>query len=282
MGGVSPLLLYTKGSKLIKVFINGKENLLEPPISILELKNKIRPDADLVILNGFPVSDDIYVSDNDHIFFIKKGEIPLKDEIEYLLVSRHTPGVFERLKKSSVVVAGVGGLGSNIVISLARMGVGRIRFIDFDIVDPSNINRQHYFIDQIGQKKVFALFETVKRINPYLVYEPIDAYLDEKNMPELLTGADIVLEAFDRAEEKAKITRYMLGYQKDTFFIAASGLAGYGDTEKIKITRVKEKFFIVGDMESEAKPGMGLMAPRVAVAGNIQANLAIRILLGDI
>lgn len=267
---------------MIKVFINGKENLLEPPVSISILKSWFRPDADLIILNGFPVEEDIEIKDSDHLFFIKKGEIPSESEIEYLLVSRHTPGVFENLKKSSVVVVGVGGLGSNIVISLARMGVGRIRFIDFDIVDPSNINRQQYFLDQIGQKKVYALLDTVKRINPYLNYEPIDAYIDENNIGELLSDFDVVVEAVDKAEEKAKITKYMLTNKKDTFYIAASGMAGYGDTEKIKITRVKEKFFIVGDMESEAMPGMGLMAPRVAVAANIQANLAIRILMGDI
>jgi len=267
---------------LFNIFINGKETTLETQTSIFEIKKNYYPEADLIILNGFPISYDEPIKNGDHLFFIKKGVALKESEIEYLLVSRHTPGVYDKLKKSSAVIAGVGGLGSNVALSLARMGVGKLRFIDFDIVEPSNINRQQYFVDQIGQKKVFALYDTLRRVNPYLKYDPIDAYLDESNMYSLLSNFDVVIEAFDKAEEKAKITRFMLSNLKDTYFIAASGVAGYGDTKDITVKRIKEKFFLVGDMESEAKPGMGLMAPRVAVAANIQANLAIRILLRDI
>ncbi|ADR17986.1 sulfur carrier protein ThiS adenylyltransferase ThiF [Calditerrivibrio nitroreducens] len=267
---------------MLKIYLNGKETYIEKGVTLYQIRKQFKPHADLIILNSFPANEDMLVEDGDHIFLIKKHEIPSKNEMEYLLISRHTPNIYEKLKNGSVVIAGVGGLGSNIAISLARMGIGRIKFIDFDIVEPSNLNRQQYFIDQLGEKKVFALHETLKRINPYINYEPMDAYLDETNMFDLLSGCDIVLEAFDKAEEKAKLTRFMLKDMKDTFYIAASGVAGYSDTEKIKIFKIREKFFLVGDLESEAKPGMGLMAPRVAVAANIQANLAVRILLGDI
>ncbi|MGC8768946.1 sulfur carrier protein ThiS adenylyltransferase ThiF [Calditerrivibrio sp.] len=267
---------------MLKIYLNGKETHIKEGTTLHQIRRQFKPQADLIILNSFPANENMLIEDGDHIFLIKKSEIPSKDEMEYLLISRHTPNIYEKLKNGSVVIAGVGGLGSNIAISLARMGIGRIRFIDFDIVEPSNLNRQQYFIDQLGEKKVFALYETLKRINPYINYEPVDAYIDENNMFDLLSGFDVVLEAFDKAEEKAKLTRFMLKNMTDCFYIAASGVAGYSDTEKIKILKIKEKFFLVGDQESEAKPGMGLMAPRVAVAANTQANLAVRILLGDI
>jgi len=162
--------------------------------------------------------------------------------MEHLLVSRHTPHVYERLKNSFVGIAGVGGLGSNIAVSLARMGVGRIRFADFDVVEPSNLNRQHYFIDQIGQKKVYALYNTLLRINPYLEYEPMDLFLDNSNYYNVFNNVDIVIEAFDKAEEKSKFASYVLTHLKDKPFIAASGVAGLDDTSNIEIRRIERNF----------------------------------------
>lgn len=266
----------------MNIYVNGKVVEIEDNETTDYVKERYKPYADLIILNGFPINEPVKLKEGDTVVLIKKSEIPTPLEIEYMLTSRHTPGVYEKLKKSSVVVAGVGGLGSNIVVSLARMGVGRIRFADFDIVEPSNINRQYYFIDQIGTKKVFALHDTLMRINPYIKYEPFDNYLDINNMYSMFEDFDIIIEAFDKAEEKSKITGFVLTHFKDKPFIAASGVAGYGDTQEIMIKKIKEHFYIVGDFKTEASMGMGLMAPRVAVAANIQANLAVRILLGDI
>ncbi|MCX8084272.1 MAG: sulfur carrier protein ThiS adenylyltransferase ThiF [Calditerrivibrio sp.] len=267
---------------MINISLNGNIIEIEDDSTAFSIRERYKPDADIIILNGFPITTDAPLKRGDILFLIKRGDQPTPSEIEYLLVSRHTPGIYEKLKKSSVVIAGVGGLGSNVAVSLARMGVGRLRFVDFDVVEPSNLNRQYYFIDQIGQKKVYALSETLKRINPYLTYEPIDIRIDLCNMHTLFYDFDLVIEAFDRAEEKAKLTSFMLKELPDKYYIAASGVAGYGNTDTIKVRRIKERFFLVGDFETEARPGMGLMAPRVGVAANIQANLAVRILLGDI
>lgn len=264
------------------LYVNGKFVELEENETTDSVKEKYKPYADLIILNGYPVSEPVALREGDNVVLIKKSEIPTPLEMEYMLTSRHTPGVYEKLKKSSVVIAGVGGLGSNVAVSLARMGVGRIRFADFDIVEPSNINRQYYFIDQIGMKKVFALYDTLMRINPYLKYEPFDNYLDLSNMYSMFEDFDIIIEAFDKAEEKSKIAGFVLTHFRDKPFIAASGVAGYGDTQEISIKKIKENFYIVGDFKTEASMGMGLMAPRVSVAANSQANLAVRILLGDL
>lgn len=263
----------------MQITVNGKKVALEPPTTTEDVKNSFKSDADIVILNGYPVNEPIILKEMDNVVLIKRGEIPDYSEMEHLLVSRHSPDVYEKLRNSSVGIAGVGGLGSNIAVSLARMGVGRIRFADFDVVEPSNLNRQYYFIDQIGQKKVYALYDTLLRVNPYLKYEPMDLFLDNSNYYNVFNNVDIVIEAFDRAEEKSKLTSFMLNYLKDKPFIAASGVAGLDDTSNIEIRRIKENFFMVGDFTSESSIGTGLMATRVAVAANIQAHLAVRIIL---
>ena len=84
------------------------------------------------------------------------------------MASRHTPGVHALLKQACVGIAGVGGLGSAVAVSLARIGVGKLIIADFDVVEPSNLNRQQYFVDQLGYFKVDALTENLRRINPYV------------------------------------------------------------------------------------------------------------------
>ena len=91
-----------------------------------------------------------------------------KQEIEKAMEERHSSGIQESLRKARVAVAGLGGLGSNIAVSLARIGVGHLHLIDFDRVDITNLNRQQYFISQIGMYKTDAIRENLQRINPYL------------------------------------------------------------------------------------------------------------------
>ena len=88
----------------------------------------------ITILNGFQTFDDYKISENDEVNFIEKGKMPSQDEFESLMCARHTPHVFEKVKASKVAIAGLGGLGSNIAVSLARTGVGHLHLIDFDIV----------------------------------------------------------------------------------------------------------------------------------------------------
>ncbi len=131
--------------------------------------------ADVLILNGFPAPADTALSDGDELFLIRRGEVPTEEELEYLMAARHTPGVHARLKRAVVGIAGVGGLGSSVAVALARVGVGRLMIADFDVVEPSNLNRQQYFIDQIGSYKVEALASNLRRINPYVTVEALSS-----------------------------------------------------------------------------------------------------------
>ena len=265
-----------------KIFVNEREVFVEENLTLFDIRDDFMSEADVVIYNGHLMSSNISLKENDEIYLIKKGEIPKKEELEYLMMSRHTPGVYKKLKGAKVAIAGLGGLGSNIAISLARMGVGYLKLIDFDVVEPSNLNRQQYFINQIGKLKTMALVETLNMVNPYLTYEPVNIYVTKENIKELFFDVDIIIEAFDKAENKAILITNCLKHFPDKCIIGASGVAGLYKTELINIKKVGRNCYIVGDFENEAKPNQGLMATRVAVAANIQAHLAVRYIMGDL
>lgn len=250
--------------------------------TLFELKSETDPSADIIIYNGHQVSTEQTLEDGDQVFFITRGAIPSESEMEQYLMARHTPGIHDKLKNGSVAIAGIGGLGSNIAVSLARMGVGHIKLVDFDVVEPSNINRQYFFLDQLGMTKTTALHETLQRVNPYIQYSVENTFVTENNINDIFKGFDIVIESFDKAETKAMFIRHCMQHFKESLIIGASGVAGAHDTASLEIRKLGKNTYIVGDCIHEAKPGEGLMATRVTVAANIQANIAVRHLLEEL
>jgi sulfur carrier protein ThiS adenylyltransferase len=267
--------------KNIQIKINEKEISIPLNTTLFHLKNQFNPNADLIIYNGFPVASDSPLKQGDEIVFIQKGKIPSSEEFECLMMARHTPGIHQKIKNSVVGVAGLGGLGSAIAVALARVGVGRLILVDFDVVEPSNLNRQQYFVHQIGMPKVEALQKNIAVINPYVRVQTYQEKLDRNNGERIFQEAEVVVEAFDRAEEKAMLINIVSEKMPDKYIVAASGVAGYGDSNEIKTVRFSSKIFIVGDQKTAAQPGVGLMAPRVGIAAHHQANTVLRILLGE-
>lgn len=265
----------------IKIKLNEKELSLSSPITLFQLRDKFKPDADILIYNGFPLQSDCQLKNGDEVVLIKKGEKPSPEEFESLMMARHSPGVHEKIKRSTVGIAGLGGLGSTVAIALTRVGVGKLILVDFDIVEPSNLNRQQYFYHQIGMPKVYAMRETLLKINPYLKIETYNEKIERKNVERFFKDADIIVEAFDKAEEKAMLINAISEKLPEKYIVAASGVAGYGDNNEIKTVRFSSKIFIIGDQKTEARPGVGLMAPRVGIAAHHQANTVLRIILGE-
>jgi sulfur carrier protein ThiS adenylyltransferase len=266
---------------LITVRVNERDRQVPTGTRILDLKAKLYPAADLVIHNGFPVSEDIPLAEGDEVVFIEKGKPPDERELECLMVARHSPGVHRKVKRSTVGIAGLGGLGSQVAIALARIGVGTLILADYDVVEPSNLNRQQYFIGQMGMPKVDAMRENLQGVNPYVRVITHRTVLTPQNVKTVFGEADIVVEAFDKAEEKAMLINAISESMPDTYIVAASGVAGYGDNNAIKTTKFSSRIFIVGDQRSAAGPGIGLMAPRVGIAAHHQANTVLRILVGE-
>ena len=184
----------------------------------------------------------------------------------------------EKLGNRSAGIAGAGGLGSNCAAALARVGIGRLVICDFDRVDESNLNRQFYFRDQIGQPKVEALKSNLLRINPLLILEIHQVKLNSENIPELFTGVDVLFEAFDRADQKAMIIEAALTAWPDRPLIIGSGMAGFGDSNTIRM-RSSGNLYICGDERAEIGPEMPPLAPRVGMVANMMANVGIDLLL---
>jgi sulfur carrier protein ThiS adenylyltransferase len=265
----------------IKIKVNENKKEINEDETCFKLRDKLKPNSDVVILNGFPLEEDKPLKEGDSIVFIKKGQVPNKEELRGVMMARHTPGVHERVANARVAIAGVGGLGSNIAISLARVGVGFIRIIDFDVVEPSNLNRQQYLIRDIGEYKVKALKEHILEINPFIHVDSKVKKIEKENIKELFSDVDIVIEAFDNAKYKAMLSNEVLAAIRDKVLIASSGMAGFYSSNDITTKKVNSKFYICGDGINEAKEGSGLMAPRVAICANHMANMALRIILGE-
>jgi sulfur carrier protein ThiS adenylyltransferase len=200
--------------------------------------------------------------------------VDLMQEEEEAIYARHPEGVAECLKRATVGIAGLGGLGSAVATALARSGVGRMVLVDFDVVEASNLNRQHYFYDQIGRAKAEVLKENLRRINPFLEYEAHHARITAGNASEWFGGVDVLVEALDRADQKAMLLNACRGVP----VVAASGLAGLASCASIGVRKMGEKLFVVGDFESEMS--QGVLASRVGVVANMQAHLVVRILMG--
>ena len=261
--------------------VNEKSVAFRKGIRLKDLVATSKPGADVFILNGYPVSAETLVRDNDECWLIKRGEVPDASEMEHLLYSRHTPGVQGKIKGSMVGIMGLGGLGSVVAVALARVGVGTLLLADYDLVEPSNLNRQQYFIGQVGLKKTRAMKENLAQVNPYVRVEIFDGELNEENIPLVFKDVDVLVECFDQAEMKAQALRAALTDLPGKGYVGASGMAGFGENNLITTKKLFPNVFVVGDNEAEAKPGQGLMAPRVGIAASHQANQVLRILLED-
>ena len=204
--------------------------------------------------------------------------IPTKEEWNNALEARHGKELQQAFSTATVAICGLGGLGSNIAIFLARAGVGRLILIDFDRVDISNLHRQQYKATQIGMYKTDALAENLKEIAPYISLEMHTEHITEDNAVKLLQGADIICEAFDDAECKARLANTVLSEFPDKYLVAASGMAGMGVTNSIKTRRITSRFYLCGDETSEVSDSIGLVAPRVALCAAHQAHTVLRIL----
>ncbi len=210
-------------------------------------------------------------------------KLPSRAEWRQALAARHGAELAARLENTTVAICGLGGLGSNIAIALARAGVGRLLLLDFDRVDLSNLNRQQYKAAQLGCYKTEALAVNLREIAPYLQTDLYTVHLTADNLAAVLAPADIICEAFDQPEAKAMLTEGVLSKMPDKYLVAASGMAGLGSANSIHTRRVLPHFYLCGDEVSDvnAAGSRGLFAPRVMLCAAQQALMVIRIIAGE-
>ena len=204
--------------------------------------------------------------------------MPSKDEWIKALNDRHGEDLQNKISSTTVGICGLGGLGSNIAITLARAGVGKLILIDFDKVDITNLHRQQYKASQVGMYKTEALRENLTEINPYLETKIQTVCVTEENAKELLKDCDIICEAFDNAECKAMLTNLVLEEMPEKYIVAASGMAGMGSANSIHTRKVTKRFYLCGDEISDASDGIGLVSSRVMLCAAHQAHTVLRII----
>ena len=204
-----------------------------------------------------------------------------RDAWNEALIARHGQALHDRFSSATAAICGLGGLGSNIAIALARAGIGRLILVDFDRVDITNLHRQQYKAEQIGKYKTEALAANLLEISPYTEVKGVTEKVTEDNFLELLEGADIVCEAFDNAEAKAMLVNGVLQKLPECYLVAASGMAGMGSPNRIETRRITDRFYLCGDGVSDVEETMGLVAPRVMLCAAHQAQTVLRILAGE-
>lgn len=262
----------------MKIILNGKVFETEER-TIFAIRENSFCKKDIIIVNGFQTDENRVLKEGDEIFVIPKGSMPSEDVLEKMLCARHTPKVHHRFKNARVAIAGLGGLGSNVAMVLARTGIGELLLVDFDIVEPSNLNRQHYSVKHLGMKKTKALLEQIKEVNPYIDVKIRDIRIDENNVISIFNDYDIVCEALDKAHAKAMLISTLLSSKPNIKIVSGNGMAGFGSSNEIRTQKRMNNLYICGDEKTEAAEGCGLMMPRVQICAGHQANMIIRLIL---
>lgn len=185
----------------------------------------------------------------------------------------------ETLREKQVAIVGLGGLGSNIAVMLTRSGVGRLLLIDFDTVEASNLNRQHYLPRHIGMPKAEALAGQLKEIDPTVQLTVKQQRVTADNAAELLQGWPLVCEAMDDPASKAMLINALLP-DPEKVIVAGSGMAGFGSANTIKTVRRMARLYVCGDGTSDMKKEK-MLATRVQICAGHQANMILRLLLGQ-
>ena len=202
-----------------------------------------------------------------------------REQLDQAFDARFPEEMRTKLRNARVAVAGLGGLGSNIAVMLARSGVGELLLVDFDTVDVTNLNRQMYLIPQLGKPKAEALPEILYQINPYLTYRSVCIKVTPDNVKELFSEYPIVCEAFDKPDQKAMLVRELLMQCPKTTVVSGNGMAGYADANEIRTCQVMKRLYVCGDQSTDVGNGIGLIAPRVAVCAAHEANKVLQLIM---
>ena len=202
-----------------------------------------------------------------------------REQLDQAFDARFPEEMQTKLRNARVAVAGLGGLGSNIAVMLARSGIGELLLVDFETVDVTNLNRQMYLIPQLGKPKAEALPEILYQINPYLTYRSVCIKVTPDNVKELFSEYPIVCEAFDKPDQKAMLVRELLMQCPKTTVVSGNGMAGYADANEIRTCQVMKRLYVCGDQSTDVGNGIGLIAPRVAVCAAHEANKVLQLIM---
>ena len=197
------------------------------------------------------------------------------------MIERHGAARQEKFSRGRVAICGLGGLGSRVAELLTRAGVGYLRLIDFDRLEATNLNRQWYFMEQLGRYKAEALADNLRRITPYAELDVHTVRITEDNLASLLADVDVIVEAFDNATCKAMLVNGVREQFPRCHLVAASGMAGFASANAMRVRRLSENFYLCGDGRSAADAGDGLYGARVNICSAQEALVVLQLLAGE-
>lgn len=197
------------------------------------------------------------------------------------LIERHGAARQEKFSRGRVAICGLGGLGSRVAELLTRAGVGYLRLIDFDRLEATNLNRQWYFMEQLGRYKAEALADNLRRITPYAELDVHTVRITEDNLASLLADVDVIVEAFDNATCKAMLVNGVREQFPRCHLVAASGMAGFASANAMRVRRLSENFYLCGDGRSATDAGDGLYGARVNICSAQEALVVLQLLAGE-
>ncbi len=203
-----------------------------------------------------------------------------KEEWLQALADREGWARLRKFQQGSVLICGLGGLGSRVAELLTRAGVGHLRLVDFDVLEATNLNRQLYGMEQLGQYKAVALEKNLRWITPYVNLEVRVDKVTEDNLPNLVRDMDVVVEAFDNPAAKALLVNFIREQYPALPLVAASGMAGFGSGNDVQVRQLSENFYLCGDRITGLDKGDGLYGARVALCASQQALVVLQILVG--
>lgn len=202
------------------------------------------------------------------------------------LETRFGSAYVKAVQGASVAICGLGGLGSHVALALVRSGLGTLYLYDDDQVDCANLNRQQYFYDQIGEDKTQALAANLLRIYPQQRLVSKKVHLTPANAGPYLAPATVVVEAFDRPEEKAWLANEVLLHYPDKILVTTSGIAGFGPLDSLQTRKISARWYLVGDLVSGVDfsgrdLSRQLPATKAMAAGAAVAHVIVSSFLGE-
>ena len=262
----------------MRIILNGRsvETDCETVADILEGE----PDGTIALVNGRHMESEDMIMDGDSVILIPDGRF-VNGVADMMLADRYTPEILSRIRDARVGIAGLGGVGSHIAESLARVGIGHLVIADFDKVDMTNLSRQNYFVGDIGKSKAECTAALLKCINPDLDLKVFDARITPENALDVFGGCDVVCEAFDTPQAKSMLVESILCNDPGITMVSVSGLAGFSDTESMHCIRRMNRLYVCGDGVSDSAVGAGLTATRVMACAGMAAHTALRIVMGN-
>ncbi|SCY95484.1 HesA/MoeB/ThiF family protein [Flavobacterium caeni] len=189
----------------------------------------------------------------------------------------------EKLKSAKVLIVGAGGLGTPVAVALNAAGVGKIGIADGDVVEESNLARQFLFQpDEIGHLKVETLADKLRLQNPDTHVVTFPVFLSHENIAEIARDFDLVCDCTDNAAARLLIDRYCKENQKPLVYAAVRDWHGYVTVFHHRQKVALNDIFAAVDFETAAENCAisGIINTTCGIAGNLQANEVLKIILG--